>query len=256
MRVKPAEPPALGEAKFVSVRAHQKPILPQAVTPAVGKGLTHRTMAAATAEELRRRILAGTFPAGMQLRQDALAAELGISRIPIREALVQLEAEGLVTILPHRGAVVAALSPDEIAELFELRAQIEPILLRHSAPRLTAADYRDLHAILDEYSAELRAQHVARWGELNTRFHMLLYRHAGRPRMLSIAESLLRSCDLHTRLQLAYTNGQERAEIEHAELVRLCEGSRIDDACTLLRAHIENVGRALGSFLATQRKPE
>jgi DNA-binding GntR family transcriptional regulator len=222
----------------------------------VGKGLTHKTMAAATAEELRRRILAGDFPAGAQLRQDALAADLGISRIPIREALVQLEAEGLVTILPHRGAVVAALSADEVAELFELRALIEPSLLRHSASRLSAPDYAELHAILDEYGAALRAQHVARWGELNTRFHMVLYRHAGRPRSLSVAESLLRSCDLHTRLQLAYTNGQERAESEHAELVRLCKDGHVDEACGLLRRHIENVGRALDGLLATQRTAE
>lgn len=238
----------------MAAHAATKSILFQIVTPAVGKGLAHKTMAAATAEELRRRILAGAFPAGAQLRQDALAAEFGMSRIPIREALVQLEAEGLVTILPHRGAIVAELSPEEIAELFELRAQIEPALLRRSAPRLAASDYAELNAILAEYSVELRAQHVARWGELNTRFHMLLYRHAGRPRSLSIAESLLRSCDLHTRLQLSYTNGQERAEIEHTELVRLCRDARIDEACDLLRAHIENVGRSLGSFLATQRK--
>jgi len=211
-------------------------------------------MAAATADELRRRILAGTFPAGMQLRQDALAAEFGISRIPVREALVQLEAEGLVTIQPHRGAVVTELSPSEVAELFELRALIEPALLKHSAPQLTAEDHAELHAILAEYSAELRAQHIARWGELNTRFHLLLYRHARRPRSLSMAESLLRSCDLHTRLQLKYTAGQERAEQEHAELVHLCATSRIDEACVLLKEHIENVGQSLARFLAAQRK--
>ena len=217
----------------------------------MGKNLIHRTMAAATADELRQRILAGALPAGTQLRQDALAAELGISRIPVREALVQLEAEGLVTILPHRGAVVAELSPDEVTELFELRALIEPALLQRSAPRLTARDYAELHGILAEYGAELRAQHVARWGELNTRFHMLLYRHAGRPRSLAMAESLLRSCDLHTRLQLQYTNGQERAEEEHAELVRLCGAGRIAEACALLRSHIEYVGCALDALLGS-----
>ncbi len=221
-----------------------------------GKGLRHKTMAAATADELRRRILDGEFPAGMQLRQDALAAEFQMSRIPIREALVQLEAEGLVTIQPHRGAVVSSLSPAEIAELFDLRVLIEPYLLRLSAPRLMPQDYAELHAILDEYSAELRAQHVARWGELNTRFHMLLYRHAERPRSLSIAENLLQACDLHTRLQLAYTDGQQRAEAEHAELVRLCAAGRIDEACTLLQAHIANVGEALGAFLAMRPRRE
>ena len=78
----------------------------------------HRTMALAAADELRRRVLDGVYPGGHPLRQDALAAELGISRIPLREALVQLESEGLVKILPHRGAVVAEASADEIAELF------------------------------------------------------------------------------------------------------------------------------------------
>src|SRR5262245_49947763 len=84
----------------------------------ITKGLAHRTLAAATAEELRRRILTGSFPAGYQLRQDALASEFGISRIPLREALLQLEAEGLIKIIPHRGAVVSELSIAEIEELF------------------------------------------------------------------------------------------------------------------------------------------
>ena len=102
----------------------------------VGNEIRHVTMSAAAADKLRRRILDGTLPAGFQLRQDLLAEELGISRIPIREALVQLEAEGLVRIIPHRGAVVSELSLSEIEELFELRALIEPHLLRRSAALL------------------------------------------------------------------------------------------------------------------------
>lgn len=82
----------------------------------VGKGLKHKTMASAAAEEIRNRILSGVYSPGLQLRQDGLAADLGMSRIPIREALVQLESEGLLKILPHRGAVVAQLTADEIEE--------------------------------------------------------------------------------------------------------------------------------------------
>src|SRR3954468_8942501 len=85
----------------------------------VRKGLGHLTMASAAAGELRRRILDGTYAAGLPLRQDALAEEFGISRIPVREALLQLEAEGLVRILPHRGAIVSELSTGEIEEVFE-----------------------------------------------------------------------------------------------------------------------------------------
>ena len=113
------------------------------------KSLQHRTIAAAVADSLRHRILDGDFKAGFPLRQDALAGEFGVSRIPIREALMQLEAEGLVKIHPHRGAIVSELSTDEVQELFELRALLEP--------RLREADAR--HRLGERMNA-LRADTV------------------------------------------------------------------------------------------------
>jgi DNA-binding GntR family transcriptional regulator len=218
------------------------------------KSLQHRTIAAAVAENLRHRILDGDFKAGFPLRQDALANEFGVSRIPIREALMQLEAEGLVKIHPHRGAIVSELSTEEVQELFELRSLLEPRLLKASARRLTHNDYEKLNHILQEYSAELRANHVRRWGELNTEFHMLLYRHAGKPRALAIVANLLQECDRHTRLQLSLTDGMKRAETEHAELLRLCESGRITDACSLLEMHIEEVGRSLQVYIENHQR--
>src|SRR5437660_12006142 len=97
-------------------------------TPVARPGIVRiqrQTIASMTVEALRGRILRGDYPEGEPLRQDALADELGVSRIPVREALRQLEAEGLVTFSPHRGAVVSSLSLEEIEELFELRADIE-----------------------------------------------------------------------------------------------------------------------------------
>jgi len=226
---------------------------PAATRPAQ-KSLRHRTIAAAVAEDLRRRILDGDLKAGIPLRQDALAGEFGVSRIPVREALMQLEAEGLVKIHPHRGAIVSELSTEEVQELFALRALLEPRLLKASAPHLTAADYAELNGILQEYSAELRANHIRRWGELNTTFHTLLYRHAGQPRTLAIAAGLLQECDRHTRLQLSLTDGMKRAETEHAELLRLCEAGRIAAACALLKSHIEDVGRSLRNYLREHQK--
>src|SRR5215211_5694350 len=207
------------------------------VTRPAQKSLQHRTIAAAVAENLRHRILDGDFKAGFPLRQDALANEFGVSRIPIREALMQLEAEGLVKIHPHRGAIVSELSTEEIEELFELRAILEPRLLKASAPRLAESDYERLNAILQEFSLALEAQHVSRWGELNTELHMVLYRHAGQPRSLAIVANLLQECDRHTRLQLSLAGKRERAETEHAELIRLCAGGKVREACALLKTH-------------------
>jgi DNA-binding GntR family transcriptional regulator len=214
-----------------------------------------RTRAEAAAEELRRRILEGAFPGGFQLRQDALAEEFGVSRIPIREALVQLEAEGLVKIHPHRGAIVSELSIGEIEELVELRVLLEPRLLKRSAPHLTDEDYQALNAILSEYSAELRANNVGRWGALNVDLHALLYRHAGLPRTAAIVASLLKNNDRYTRMQMSLTGGSKRAEQEHRAMVQLCRKGEIAAACKLLAEHIKDAGDQLVAYLEQQAEP-
>lgn len=220
---------------------------------AVHKGPAHRTIASAATEELRRRILEGAYKAGAPLRQDALAAEFGISRIPVREALFQLEAEGLVRILPHRGAIVSKLSATEVREVFELRSLLEPRLLRLSVPKLTTDDFDTLRTLLSEYEKELKAGRVLRWGELNTAFHMGLYARAERPRTLTLVSNLLRESDRHTRMQLSYTDGRGRAQREHEELLRLCREGQVRDACALLRSHIDHAGRALIAFIRERR---
>lgn len=205
-----------------------------------GKGLRHKTMSAAAAEHLRLHIINGDYPAGSALRQDALAEELGISRIPLREALMQLEAEGLVRIVPHKGAIVAELSSEEVEELFDLRALLEPALLRRSASRFLPSDYKSLRQLLVGFRKARKDGDLNRWGQLNTEFHLLLYRHSGRPRALSIVANLLQDTDRHTRLQLSFVGAMARAEEEHAQIVDLCEKNKVDEACTLLRDHILN----------------
>jgi len=215
--------------------------------------LGHRTMALAAADEIRRRIMGGEFPDGLQLKQDALAADFGMSRIPIREALVQLESEGFVRILPHRGAQVTELSRAEIHELFELRALLEPRLLQLSAPRLTADDYAVLDRINAEYRAEIRAMNPGRWGELNTRLHLHLMSRADQPRTLAIVTALLQNADRYTRLQLSLTGrGRTRAEREHATIVRLCRDGDVSAACKLLAAHIRHAEAELIAFVAAR----
>ena len=104
----------------------------------------------------------------MPLRQERLAAELGVSRIPLREAIGRLEAEGLVTSVLHKGAVVSSLSLDEISELFEIRVQLETWLFELAVPKLTEDDLTLAEAITLEAS---RNGDVQTWGDLNFRFH-------------------------------------------------------------------------------------
>lgn len=209
-----------------------------------------------TLEAIRDRILCGEYPEGSPLRQDALARALGVSRIPVREALRQLEAEGLVTINPHQGATVSTLSFEEVQELFELRALIESDLLRRSLPHLTMEVLKRAELILDDYEAALRAGDVAAWGELNWEFHSTLLSPAGRPLSLGVAESLQNQSDRYIRLQLSLTEGQARASDEHRAILDVVGSGRPDRedrACELLAAHIVAAGCSLLDFLRTHR---
>lgn len=223
---------------------------------AVSKGLRHRTLSAATAEELRRRIMSGELPSGSALRQDALAQEFGISRIPLREAFLQLEAEGLLRILPHRGAVVSEVSAEDVSEIFELRILLEPQLLALSAPHLDPADFDALRRILDLYGQAIAAKDVRLWGELNTEFHLKLYERARRPRSLAFVANLLQECDRLTRIQLIGTRATDRAQSEHERLLALCEAGEVAEAVELLGEHIRDVRRALQDIAAKARKAE
>ena len=95
-----------------------------------------RTMSGQITARIREKILTGVYPPGSALLQDVIAAEFGVSKIPVREALSHLAGEGLVKIVGNRGAVVAALSPDEIMQLFETRAVLESYILRQAIPNM------------------------------------------------------------------------------------------------------------------------
>ncbi|MBN8939007.1 MAG: GntR family transcriptional regulator [Rhizobiales bacterium] len=203
--------------------------------------LKHKTLSAAIADQLRQAILDGSHVAGAQLRQDALAEAYGVSRIPVREALFQLEAEGLVRIAPHKGAIVSELSLDEINDVFELRAILEPRMLAQSAPLFDAQDFAGLEAIQKQFVGAIAAHDVSRWGVLNADFHMALYARAKQPRTQAIVLSLLQTSDRYTRVQLSRTEAMGTAEREHGELIALCRAGRIEAACGFLQQHIAAV---------------
>src|SRR5262245_19519843 len=117
--------------------------------------IRRQTLTSMTVDAIRERILRGNYPEGEPLRQDAIGAELGVSRIPVREALRQLEAEGLVIFNPHRGAIVSVLSLKQIREVFELRAEIEGDLIRRAVPLMQAEDHDKADEILDAYDDAL-----------------------------------------------------------------------------------------------------
>jgi DNA-binding GntR family transcriptional regulator len=211
--------------------------------------IRRQTLTSMTADAIRERILRGRYPEGEPLRQDAIGVELGVSRIPVREALRQLEAEGLVTFNPHRGAVVSTLSLKQIGELFELRAEVEGDLIRRAVPHMKPEDHARAAEILDAYEAALRAGQVAVWGALNWQFHSTLYAPADRVLTMSIVSKLHHHSDRYLRMQLALTHGETRARHEHRAIAAAARKRDAAKAGRLMREHILGAGRALVAFL-------
>jgi DNA-binding GntR family transcriptional regulator len=216
--------------------------------------IPRQSLTSAVAEKLREEIIRGTIPEGAQLRQDAIAMQYQVSRIPVREALRQLDAEGLITIVPNRGAIVPALSPDDIEELFTIRALLEPEILKSSVPRLTEGDLAEADVVLRRYEGELQQEdHLFSWGRLNWQFHSILYSRAERPRIMAIVRNVNNSGERYTRLQLYLTHGIERANQEHQQILALCRRREVGPACKLLREHIEHAGQSLKLALQERR---
>ena len=203
--------------------------------------LDKTTISIQVAQELRRRILAGHYPQGIKLQQEQIAAELGVSRSPVREALGQLEAEGLVVLTPQKGAQVSPISRDEIAELFELRLLVEPHLIALAIPQMTEADLNKATAIISEM-ADIS---IDGWGDANWRLHETLYAPAGRPGMVKLLRRTHETIGRYIRMQVMATNGRADAHREHKLILDACRKRDVGKAVGLLRQHIESAGRLL-----------
>ena len=169
----------------------------------------------------RDRILAGTYPPGSPLRQDILASEFGTSKIPVREALVQLQSEGLVDIFPNRGFQVRPLVAAELDEVFRLRLQIEPPAVALGAKLATAADHVAARKALDKLNDALAAAEFSSSGRLNRDFHLLLIVPRLQPVAAEILSRLHTIAQRYVQAHLRPEGRVKRATREHAALLRV-----------------------------------
>ena len=139
---------------------------------------SYRTVEQMVVAAIREGILSGVLEPGARLRQETLAGELGVSRVPVRSALRKLESEGLVESAPHRGSVVRILEAEEIAETYELRVLLETFALRSAIRRITPDELDELSRLADEIDA--RAPGEA-WLEVTEQFYRRLYEIAAKP---------------------------------------------------------------------------
>ncbi len=206
-----------------------------------GPIIKRQTVAASVADVIRRRIIGGEYVGGEQIRQEAVAAQLDVSRIPVREALLQLESEGLVNIHTHRGAMVVALTLDDAIDLFEARLIFEPALLALGVAGAMPADVAAVKAALADYTKAVKTGAAPEvLSQLNWTFHTATCRPAKRPRMLAALHSLYTGADRYLRLQIARPDAKRRALEDHQALYQAFVERDGPLAETLIREHIGN----------------
>jgi DNA-binding GntR family transcriptional regulator len=208
----------------------------------------YRTNSVMVTDVLREAILSGALKSGQTLRQDELAAKFELSRIPIREALRQLEGEGLVTFYPHRGAVVSTLSQEELQEMCEIRIALETLALRLALPHLDEEILKRAEDILDSFEDD-GGDIAGQWSAVNWQFHSTLYAPANRPRLLSMIQTLHTQIDRYLRMHLTLLQYREKGEKEHRQILEACRQQDTAQAVELLEQHIRAVAELLATYL-------
>jgi DNA-binding GntR family transcriptional regulator len=218
-----------------------------------GHRVDRRSLAENIRDSLQERILNGEFRDGEALIQDIIAEDYGASRIPVREALRQLEACGLVSMETHKGAVVTTVPTEEVQELFEIRAMIESDLIVRAVPLMTDQDIAESREALRALDASYRQDNVSAWGRLNWAFHKRLYQPARRPQTLALLQAIHLQTERYIRLHLLMTEDQAGAERDHREILHLCALRDGEGASVLLRRHILDTGASLVAALRAHR---
>lgn len=218
-----------------------------------GSGGT-RAAVETVAATLRKEILMGEIPTGFPLRQESLAARFGVSHIPVREALRELAAEGLVTIRRNRGAAVSELSPNDARQLLEIRAALEAQGLRWSMPNIDADVIDRARGIIERME---RSNDPNEWMDLNWRFHFTLYERCERPMLFPMLRQLNAQVERYIRLVQVTSGNRGQTEAEHRAILAACEVRNIDAACMLLGQHLTQTATELEQLLTSHRyQPE
>ncbi|MDI6653174.1 GntR family transcriptional regulator [Gluconobacter japonicus] len=210
-----------------------------------------RTISDQLYDILREQILSGALAADQPIRQDAVAAELNISKIPLRETLARLEQDGLVVAHAKRGFTVATLSASEAEEVFELRIRLEPEAAAKSSLVATAADHKAARLHLSELESVIR--HKDQDHSLYNRlFHLSLVQPGAGRLTYRVLETISVIADRYVRLHLSTQGRDKRAVEEHRQLLKAWINRDAVEVETLLTRHIADTLNDLRNQLASE----
>ncbi|AUF99577.1 GntR family transcriptional regulator [Pseudomonas sp. 09C 129] len=197
-------------------------------------------------ETLRAAILDGRLPSGTALRQQDLADLFGVSRMPVREALRQLEAQSLLHVVPHKGAVVAELIGYDAVETYGLRLLLELEALRLSIPLLDAEDIAQARGYIAQLENETDHAEI---GRLNRLFHMALYHRAPNQKLLRLIELELNEEERFLRFHLSSMGLGKLTQDDHNAMTDAAEAKDVERAVEVLRGHLEKAAKTIRDYL-------
>lgn len=207
------------------------------------------TAQAAVLTELRRRIVEGELAPGQPIRQEALAKELGVSRLPVREALMVLQAEHLVEYTQHKGYVASSLDLRDLTQTYHLRGLLEDEAVRQAVGNLTDEHIAQMRRSMDEMESAPPSD-VTRLLQGNREFHFLLFSVADNSRLDALVRQLWDLCDRYRILYYTQPADLERVLREHREIVDAAEARDTELLIELLRQHREGGLSAMQSVFA------
>lgn len=197
-----------------------------------------RLMSERIASEIRSAVLSGEMRPGTRIRQELLAAHFGASRIPVREALKQLENEGLVVMAPNRGAWIADVDSEESIEIYQIREAVEPLAIGESVPNLTNEDVETLERIVRELE---QVTTLEEYIQLDREFHLRTYSRARMPQLLAMVERFWNSTQHFRRQFVSETyakDGFPFSDPQHVLIMDAIRARDVDAAQVFVRLHI------------------
>jgi DNA-binding GntR family transcriptional regulator len=218
-----------------------------------GAILRRRTTADTVAQMLRNEIQRGQLPPGTRLRQNEVAQRFGVSTTPVREALALLQADGLVRIDAHRGALVFHPTIADLRESYEIRQALETLAVSKAIPRLSQELIDDLQKLIDRMRKE---KNEARWVEMNNEFHLRLYQASGMLRLCSMIANLRDSSSTYIHMFAAHDLPEHRADDDHQEILDACTARNVRRARKAIAAHINHTVNGLVRFIQESQKIE
>ncbi len=207
--------------------------------------LNHATLSEQVYQHLRHQILANAYPPRAALPEKSLATQLNVSRVPVREALHRLAADGLVTLRPRQVAFVSSLSPRQFLDAYRVREALEELAIKLALPNFTAEDLDELGHLQEEMRRHAAAADVDAFFAANRAFHALFVERSRNDYLKGIYYPLMDQMRRHNSSSLGLPGGLDRSIDEHQAILDAVQAGDADEAARLLREHVHVPQRAL-----------